>query len=64
MPRLLIIVHTILLLLRMLLGQIMVLLSDVIGHLDTLIITTNVLLRRIILSVACGALPSTAWYLD
>ena len=44
MPRLLIIVHTILLLLRMLLGQIMVLLSDVIGHLDALIITTNVLL--------------------
>ena len=44
MPRLLIIVHAILLLLRMLLGQIMVLLSDVIGHLDALIITTNVLL--------------------
>ena len=63
MSRLLTILHTILFL-----GQIMVLLSDIIGHLDALIITTNMRLlkmRGIIRGVARGALPpAAAWDLN
>ena len=57
------ILHTVLLL-----GQIVVLLSDVIGHYDALIITANVLLllmRVIIMGVPRGTLsPTNVRYLD
>ena len=52
----------------LLLGQIVVLLSDVVGHYYALIITANVLLlliRVIIMRVPRGALPATTVrYLD